>query len=199
MIRELVLQLKQGSIRPAYFREKYGVDVLERFREQLASLDAEGYLARPTTRRVALTRDGLLRVDVLLHALLPAAARGDPLHLIASHAHIDPFRASASGCRAPSSARRRATGILHPLDFVYARAGVAPPTVERVAPAGHPEPYRSLLVHERDMTITLERISAAASRCVRCPPSRSAAAGTSGACCSRRNIRGGRSRWARSA
>ena len=33
MIRELVLQLKRGSIRPAYFRDKYGVDVLARFRE----------------------------------------------------------------------------------------------------------------------------------------------------------------------
>jgi hypothetical protein len=27
MIRELVLQLKRGSIRPAYFKDKYGVDV----------------------------------------------------------------------------------------------------------------------------------------------------------------------------
>ena len=31
LIRELVLQLKLGSIRPAYFRDKYGVDVRERF------------------------------------------------------------------------------------------------------------------------------------------------------------------------
>ncbi len=48
MIRELVLQLKLGRIRPAYFAAKYGVDILERFHEQFASLDAEGYLdARP--------------------------------------------------------------------------------------------------------------------------------------------------------
>ena len=31
LIRELVLQLKLGSIRPAYFQDKYGVGVLERF------------------------------------------------------------------------------------------------------------------------------------------------------------------------
>jgi oxygen-independent coproporphyrinogen-3 oxidase len=66
-IRELVLQLKKGSIRPAYFREKYGVNVLERFRDQLASIRAEGYLREANDDIVALTREGLLRVDVLLH------------------------------------------------------------------------------------------------------------------------------------
>ena len=65
LIRELVLQLKLGSIRPAYFRDKYGVSVLERFREPLESLSEEGYLtASPEV--VALNRDGLLRVDSLL-------------------------------------------------------------------------------------------------------------------------------------
>ena len=66
MIRELVLQLKLGSIRPSYFRDKYQVNVLERFREQLDGLAAEGYLAKATEEAVALTREGLLRVDVLL-------------------------------------------------------------------------------------------------------------------------------------
>ena len=62
--------------------------------------------------------------------------------------------------RAAAARRVRASsapGILYPLDFVYARAGVAPPSVKRVAPPDIPEPYRSLLVHESDMTITLER------------------------------------------
>ena len=66
MIREFVLQLKLGSITPPYFRDKYGVNVLERFRDQLESLDAEGYLKAATNDIVALTRDGLLRVDLLL-------------------------------------------------------------------------------------------------------------------------------------
>jgi oxygen-independent coproporphyrinogen-3 oxidase len=66
MIRELVLQLKLGSVRPQYFRDKYGVDILERFDDELASLKREGYLAEASERTVALTRNGLLRVDVLL-------------------------------------------------------------------------------------------------------------------------------------
>ena len=65
-IREFILQLKLGSIAPAYFRDKYRVDVLERFRDQLESLKAEGYLQTVTDTAVALTRDGLLRVDGLL-------------------------------------------------------------------------------------------------------------------------------------
>ncbi len=67
LIRELVLQLKRGSIRPGYFQEKYGVDVRRRFAEALASLAADGYLAAADDERIALTRDALLRVDVLLH------------------------------------------------------------------------------------------------------------------------------------
>ena len=66
MIREFVLQLKRGSIKPSYFRDKYHVNVLERFREPLDGLAGEGYLLRATDESVALTRDGLLRVDVLL-------------------------------------------------------------------------------------------------------------------------------------
>jgi oxygen-independent coproporphyrinogen-3 oxidase len=66
LIRELVLQLKRGSIRPPYFADKYGVDVRRRFAEPLASLAGDGYLARSDDDVVALSRDGLLRVDVLL-------------------------------------------------------------------------------------------------------------------------------------
>jgi oxygen-independent coproporphyrinogen-3 oxidase len=66
MIRELVLQLKRGSIRPAYFRNKYAVDVLARFRDPLASLAAEGYLSEASAEAVTLSRPGLLRADVLL-------------------------------------------------------------------------------------------------------------------------------------
>jgi oxygen-independent coproporphyrinogen-3 oxidase len=75
MIRELVLQLKRGSIRPAYFQAKYGVDVLSRFKEPIASLLAEGYLAAANEDDVTLSRSGLLRVDVLLpRFFLPAHA-----------------------------------------------------------------------------------------------------------------------------
>ncbi|MGH9310823.1 MAG: coproporphyrinogen III oxidase, partial [Vicinamibacterales bacterium] len=67
LIREFILQLKRGAVRPAYFRGKYGVDPIARFSGQLQSLASAGYLSELTRDRVALTREGLLRVDSLLH------------------------------------------------------------------------------------------------------------------------------------
>ncbi len=59
---------------------------------------------------------------------------------------------------AKTKARRAGTrGVLYPLDLVYARAGVALPKVKVVPPNQIPQPYRSLLVHDVDMTMTLER------------------------------------------
>ena len=66
LIRELVLQLKLGRIRPSYFFEKYHVNILDRFREPLTALSEQGYLAEASENVVALTREGLLRVDSLL-------------------------------------------------------------------------------------------------------------------------------------
>ena len=66
LIREFVLQLKLGSVRPEYFRAKYDVPVLERFAGPLAALRDDGYLTAADEDRIALTRDGLLRVDSLL-------------------------------------------------------------------------------------------------------------------------------------
>ena len=66
MRRELVLQLKKGRLEPAYFARKYGVDIIQDFQAQWAALGAEGYLADASADLVALTRDGLMRVDSLL-------------------------------------------------------------------------------------------------------------------------------------
>jgi oxygen-independent coproporphyrinogen III oxidase len=66
LIRELVLQLKLGSIEPAYFRRKYGVDILERFKPQFDSLTAEGELDQADEDKVVLSRHGLLQIDSLL-------------------------------------------------------------------------------------------------------------------------------------
>ncbi len=75
MIREFVLQLKKGAVAPSYFREKYHVDPLVRFGDGLQAIDGRGYLAQATSDRIALTRDGLMRVDVLLpHFFLPQHA-----------------------------------------------------------------------------------------------------------------------------
>jgi oxygen-independent coproporphyrinogen-3 oxidase len=76
MIREFVLQLKRGAVRPSYFVEKYGIDPLQRFAEALASLKSEGYLAQLGPERIVLSRDGLLRVDVLLQRFFLAQHTG---------------------------------------------------------------------------------------------------------------------------
>jgi hypothetical protein len=69
--------------------------------------------------------------------------------------------ATQSRSRRPRTTGGRAAasnnGILYPLDFAYALAGVAPPQVKPVSPENIPLPYRSLLVHGRDMTLTLEQ------------------------------------------
>lgn len=46
---------------------------------------------------------------------------------------------------------------VYPLDEFYAREGIPLPRIEVVVAADVPEPYHSLLVHERDMTPTLAR------------------------------------------
>jgi oxygen-independent coproporphyrinogen-3 oxidase len=66
MIREFILQLKRGSVRPSYFRQKYSIDPLQHFTGPLASLEADGFLAQADPDAITLTREGLLRVDVLL-------------------------------------------------------------------------------------------------------------------------------------
>src|SRR5882672_643636 len=59
------------------------------------------------------------------------------------------------------SAAATALPYVYPLDDFYARAGLALPPIERIPGEQMPEPYRSLLVHERDMTPTLEKFHGA--------------------------------------
>jgi oxygen-independent coproporphyrinogen-3 oxidase len=66
LIREMILQLKLGRLDPAYFRRKFGTDVLVRFSEPFEKLAAAGHLTIGHDR-VALTRDSLLMVDEFLH------------------------------------------------------------------------------------------------------------------------------------
>ena len=55
-----------------------------------------------------------------------------------------------------AGARRPPARAPYPLDVVYAQAGIEAPQTRAIAPNRIPLPYRSLLVHERDMTLTLE-------------------------------------------
>jgi chorismate-pyruvate lyase len=45
----------------------------------------------------------------------------------------------------------------HPLDEFYAQSGRVLPRIEVIAPEKVPQPYRDLLVHQGDMTPTLEK------------------------------------------
>ena len=55
-----------------------------------------------------------------------------------------------------SSALHRVSPIAYPLDDFYSRAGLPLPRIESIPGESLPEPYHHLLVHERDMTPTLE-------------------------------------------
>lgn len=65
LIREFVLQLKEGRISGEPFRKKFGVDVFEEFADALAAQQAAGYLTIEGDD-VVLTRRGLLQADSLL-------------------------------------------------------------------------------------------------------------------------------------
>jgi hypothetical protein len=55
----------------------------------------------------------------------------------------------------PRASRARST-ILYPLDYAYRQAGLAAPGAIPIASSEIPPPFRTLLVHERQMTPTLE-------------------------------------------
>jgi len=57
---------------------------------------------------------------------------------------------------AKNSERAGPRSIAHPLDEFYARTGLTLPPLDQVDGEALPEPSKSLLVHERDMTSTLE-------------------------------------------
>ena len=66
MIRELILQMKLGHVHAAYFRDKFGIQIQERFRGPFSKLRNLGYLTADRDS-LLLSRDGLLQVDRLLH------------------------------------------------------------------------------------------------------------------------------------
>lgn len=65
LIREMVLQMKEGHLRAEPFRKKFGVNILEEFGEAFANQQAAGYLT-VEGNEIRLTRRGLLQVDSLL-------------------------------------------------------------------------------------------------------------------------------------
>lgn len=65
LIRELVLQLKEGHVSAGAFRRKFGIDILEEFSEPLHNQQNAGYITIEGDG-VHVTRKGLLQVDSLL-------------------------------------------------------------------------------------------------------------------------------------
>jgi oxygen-independent coproporphyrinogen-3 oxidase len=65
LIREMILQLKTGSLDTAYFRDKFAVDVWQEFRPVYERL-SEGDLLVRQGDNIILTRRGLLEVEHFL-------------------------------------------------------------------------------------------------------------------------------------
>ncbi len=65
LIREFILQMKEGHVEAEPFRQKFGVDILQEFADPLRNQQAAGYL-KVNGDRIELTRKGLLQVDRLL-------------------------------------------------------------------------------------------------------------------------------------
>jgi len=75
MIREFILQMKLGHVDSGYFQQKFGVDVRRRFDTPLKQLEEQGLL-KLDADTLRLSRDGLLRVDSLLHQFFLTEHRG---------------------------------------------------------------------------------------------------------------------------
>lgn len=65
-IREMILQLKLGSISRRYFEQKFGADPVQKFEQPVRTLHDWGYL-NVAGDEIRLNREGLLQVDRLLH------------------------------------------------------------------------------------------------------------------------------------
>ncbi|MEZ6045684.1 MAG: coproporphyrinogen-III oxidase family protein [Planctomycetaceae bacterium] len=67
LIREMVLQMKEGHISAKTFRDKFGVEILEEFATPFQHQQEMGFLTIDGDE-ITLTRKGLLQVDTLLPA-----------------------------------------------------------------------------------------------------------------------------------
>ena len=75
LIREMILQLKRGFLEVPYFKEKYGVNILDEWAVEFADHQANEMLVL-TPERVELTRKGLLHADGLLPAFFEPELQG---------------------------------------------------------------------------------------------------------------------------
>jgi oxygen-independent coproporphyrinogen III oxidase len=64
LVRELILQLKLGKVSTNYFRTKFDVDIIDKFKTPLTKLEKLGFLFHDGDL-IVCNRKGLLRVDAL--------------------------------------------------------------------------------------------------------------------------------------
>ena len=65
LTRELILQFKEGKLDPGYFQRKFGVSIEAEYAAAFSGLRGNGLL-QDTAGMLTLTREGLLKVDLLL-------------------------------------------------------------------------------------------------------------------------------------
>ncbi|MBI3838506.1 MAG: coproporphyrinogen III oxidase family protein [Planctomycetia bacterium] len=75
LVREMILQLKTGRLEVGYFGDKFGVDIIDHWRDAWRQFHDEGYLSFDR-QHVTLSRAGLLRADALLPAFFEPEHRG---------------------------------------------------------------------------------------------------------------------------
>ena len=75
LVRELILQLKRGYLVGEYFRDKFGVDVFQQWRDVWQAYAEDGMLTLAGDQ-VLLTRKGLLHADGLLPEFFEPEFRG---------------------------------------------------------------------------------------------------------------------------
>ncbi len=81
LIREMILQLKRGYLEPAYFRAKFGADIVAQWQDVWQEYVQEGFVRllsgdNGEVNRIELTMDGMLRADGLLPAFFEPQFRG---------------------------------------------------------------------------------------------------------------------------
>ena len=75
LLREMILQLKSGRLDAEYFREKFGIDILDDWSDVWQNYEDQGWLTIGGDE-IVLTRNGLLRADGLLPAFFEPELQG---------------------------------------------------------------------------------------------------------------------------
>jgi len=75
LVREMILLLKRGFLDVAYFQNKFGVDIVEEWKDQFQQ-HVDDQMMTIKSGRIELTRKGILHADALLPPFFEAEHRG---------------------------------------------------------------------------------------------------------------------------